>query len=66
MEIENFVEPRRTFVLWVRPQTEAETTFEGRLEDVDTGQEGRFQSAEQLIRYLKTWLQKENSNAQAN
>lgn len=45
------VEARKTFVLWL--SREASPTLEGRLEDVDTGQQVRFRSAEQLIAFLE-------------
>ena len=58
---ETTVETRKTFVLWVsrEPGTgrdARESVVEGRLEDVDTGDERRFQSLEQLMSLLKDGL----------
>jgi hypothetical protein len=49
------MDTRKTFVLWVsqEPAGGARSTgLEGRLEEVDTGREMRFRSAEQLIACL--------------
>src|SRR5689334_20120572 len=47
------VENRRTFVLWIsRPPVaanQARLVLEGHLEEVDTGRELRFRSAEELV-----------------
>jgi hypothetical protein len=47
---------RKTFVLWVSQHPPADeggpAVLEGRLEEVDTGREMRFRSAEQLIACL--------------
>jgi hypothetical protein len=51
------VETRRTFVLWVSRTPGA---LEGRVEDVDTGRELRFQSADQLVSHLEMWLSKDS------
>lgn len=55
------VEMRKTFVLWVskEPATGSDPrkrVLEGRLEDVDTGDERRFQSLEQLMSFLEEGL----------
>ena len=54
------MDTRKTFVLWVSREPVAGrgegTVLEGRLEDVDTGREVRFRSAEQLIAFLEESL----------
>ena len=52
-------ESRRTFVIWITREESAGVdprAMEGRLEDVDTGRELRFQSAGQLIQVLERCL----------
>jgi len=57
------LETRKTFVLWVSQEPEAghqpSADLEGRLEEVDTGRELRFRSAEQLVGFLKECLKAE-------
>lgn len=55
------METRKTFVLWVSQESAGggdpnATGLEGRLEDVDTGRERRFRSAQQLIAFLEECL----------
>lgn len=55
------MEPRKTFVLWIAPQRVRRIespgpTLAGRLEEVDTGREFRFQSAAQLVSFLEECL----------
>jgi hypothetical protein len=47
------METRRAFVLWLSADS---GSLEGRLEEVDTGRELRFQSSEQLIAFLEECL----------
>jgi hypothetical protein len=53
------VETRRAFVIWVTCQEKPADdgpTLEGRLEDVDTGREVKFDSPKQLIEVLQRCL----------
>jgi hypothetical protein len=50
-------EARKTFVLWIG--SGQEVTFQGRLEDVDTGRQFRFRSAEELIAFLHQSVEEE-------
>ena len=44
---------QRAFVVRLGPKTEPTLgRFEGRVEEVDTGEELRFRSAEELLRFL--------------
>lgn len=49
------VDTRKTFVLWIAREGGAgdPNALAGRLEEVDTGVEVRFRSAEQLIAFLR-------------
>lgn len=53
---------RKTFVLWLSGEgtvtTGGSPVLEGRLEDVDSGWERRFRSAEQLLALLEEGLSK--------
>ncbi len=53
-------EGRKTFVLWLGAGRHV--ALQGRLEDVDTGRQFRFGSADELIAFLKQSVE-ENSNA---
>jgi hypothetical protein len=61
------VEKRRTFVLWIsRPATGDDSQgpiLQGHLEEVDTGRELRFRSAEQLIALLKECMNRDGSDS---
>lgn len=60
------VDTRKTFVLWIsrKPAGDRQhVALSGRLEEVDTGVELRFQSGEQLIEFLQERLQKDQDNS---
>lgn len=54
------MEQRKAFVIWVSREPDAPTgspcAIEGRMEEVDTGRELRFRSAEQLVSFLEECL----------
>ncbi len=57
----NFVDNRRTFVLWIsRPPVAAadpcRVVLAGHLEEVDTGRDERFRSTEQLVAFLERYM----------
>ena len=57
---------RKTFVIWISCEPRAgseQSVFEGRIEEVDTGLERKFQSAEQLISCLEAGLSAVESNS---
>jgi len=54
------VDTRKTFVLWVG--SGQEEALEGRLEEVDTGRELRFRSADQLIAFLEQCVKSDRTN----
>jgi len=46
---------RRAFVIQLNPQS-CPASFEGRVEHVDSGREGRFRSPEELLRFIEEVL----------
>jgi hypothetical protein len=66
----NAMENRSTFVLWIsRPSTVADdpqrVILEGHLEQVDTGRELRFRSAEHLVSLLEQCMLDARESASA-
>jgi hypothetical protein len=60
------VETRKTFVLWIarKPgETAAPAVLSGRLEEVDTGIQLRFGSAEQLVAFLTESVRKDREGS---
>ena len=60
------VDTRKTFVLWIarEPGGAADPdSLSGRLEEVDTGVELRFRSAEQLVAFLTESVRKEREGS---
>ena len=52
-------EVRKTFVVWVGGGPDPK--FHGRLEDVDTGRQFRFASAEELVTFLQGSIEEERN-----
>ena len=58
--------PRKTFVIWISREPLAgseQSVLEGRIEEVDSGLQRKFQSAEQLISFLEQSLSAVESNS---
>ena len=57
---------RKTFVIWISRETGAGSgrpVLEGRMEEVDTGLQCKFRSAEELISVLEDSLSSVESNS---
>jgi hypothetical protein len=63
------VSARKTFVIWISREAvggAGRPVLEGRIEEVDTGREQNFHSAEQLISFLEDRLPCGETRAQAS